>query len=58
MLLQVMLPDEGPIAEVTFELLRTSVNEHMRCHVRLLGKQLIADGTFVVFLACREKGRS
>lgn len=28
-LFQVMFPDEGPITEVTFELLCTSVDEHM-----------------------------
>lgn len=29
MLLQVLLPDEGPLTEVTLELLCTSVDEHM-----------------------------
>lgn len=42
-LLQVLLPDEGPIAEVTLELLGSGVDEHVRCHVGLLGEQFIAD---------------
>lgn len=42
-LLQVLFPDEGPIAEVTLELLSAGVDEHMRGHVGLLGEQLIAD---------------
>lgn len=56
-LFQVMFPDEGPIAEVTLELLSTGVDEHVRRHMRLLGKQLIADRAFVVFLACKDKAK-
>lgn len=38
MLLQVVFPDERSIAEVTLELLRPGVDEHVRRHVGLLGE--------------------
>lgn len=37
-LFQVVFPDEGPVTEVTLELLCTGVDEHMRRHMGFLGK--------------------
>lgn len=52
-----MFPDECSVTEVTLELLCTGVDEHMRCHMRLLGKQLLANRASVVLLTCwRENG--
>lgn len=55
MLLQVVFPDERSIAEVTLELLRPGVDEHVRCHVGLLGERLLADCASVVLLTCQCK---
>lgn len=52
-----MFPDECSVTEVTLELLCTGVDEHMRCHMGLLGKQLLANRASVVLLTCwRENG--
>lgn len=51
-LFQIMFPDECPVTEVTLELLCTSVDEHVRRHMRLLGKRLLANRASVVLLTC------
>lgn len=52
-LLQVLFPDEGPVAEVTLELFSSGVDEHVWSHVRFLSEQLFANSTPVVFLTCK-----
>lgn len=53
MLLQVVFSDERSIAEVTLELLRPGVDEHVRRHVGLLSERLLADCASVVLLTCQ-----
>lgn len=50
MLLQVILSDERSLAEVTLQLLRFRVDQHVRSQVRFLSERLLTDRAFVVFL--------
>lgn len=58
-LIQVVLSDEHPLAQVALEFLGARVDEHMRRHVGLLREGLLANRAPIVLLTClRQKGKN